>query len=243
MSYNKRVSLKLKTWMTYCCYKPIITIVLERMYNQLWHEKTVASELSLIRTDRGEMMWRSVKSIDLRKCKKQDCCIHARTGPHTRFDSLFCKVWGIDWRSRLDRCTSELKWKRGCKDFVAAVCDTLKLGEPYPGRTYTPPESLEQRTSKLAAASCELPRMMNRDSLWLSTGPPQLELFVDNQTVAGLLNAEQAVTNEFYLPIVSRIRLTCFDLYNNFFAHKAGFFPPAIGGRGNLMLLLTQFAT
>eukprot|EP00973_Karenia_brevis_P047070 6533470-Karenia_brevis.AAC.1 len=61
---------------------------------QLWHEKTVAKDLAIIRTDRPESNWQTIKDIDWRKRKRENFYVHARTGAHMNYDHLFCRVWG-----------------------------------------------------------------------------------------------------------------------------------------------------
>ena len=165
-----------------------------------------------------------MKDVGIGKRKREDCCVHTRPGPHVNFDSLFIKVWGSGWRAKLYACKHEKEWKQGCRAFVRSAYVALNLGsEPYPGREDPGAPSFTDNEKDVVAI--QLPRLMGRDSLWLQDVPAQLEFVVDNQALAGILNSELMVTNEFHLPVVSRIRDACYRLYQHYFSHKAGYFP------------------
>ena len=63
MLYFKRTTMRLDQWMGHCKYKQIHVAILERVFAQVWHERTVASQLAAIRTDRDLDVWEGVKDI------------------------------------------------------------------------------------------------------------------------------------------------------------------------------------
>ena len=152
-------------WMKVYQYKPMCTVTLERVHNQVWHERTVARELHIIRHERGELLWQTVKDIAVGKRKREDWCVHSRPGPHVHFDSLFCEVWGIHWRTKLDACRNGKGWRQGCKVFVCAAYEVLSLGsDPYQGHEHPIPQPGDADEEK-EINQLQLPRWMERYEL------------------------------------------------------------------------------
>ena len=68
-------------------------------------------------------------------------------------------------------------------------------------------------------------RQLNRDRTWqLGGSRPQLEFVVDNETVAGLMNAEIQIRNEHYESIIARMRQNLFTAFSDSFDYKGGYF-------------------
>ena len=150
--------------------------------------------------------------------------VHVRTGPHTSFDTLFCKVRGLHWRSEFDNTTTVKHWRMRTKEFVIDACRALSLPHPYPGNR-TPKNSIDFRKDSCGYV-LTLPKPMRRDTLWSSHGPTELEFVVDNKSVAGLANIETKISNEYYRPVVDRLRSGLKELYTSCFGFKGGFLPP-----------------
>ena len=72
----------------------------------------------------------------------------------------------------------------------------------------------------------EMPSLsrLKRDNLWVHSGSlPQLEFVVDNETVAGLMNVEVRVENEFYEPMIAGMRQNLFVAFPGSFDYKGGY--------------------
>eukprot|EP00959_Pyramimonas_sp_CCMP1952_P084683 1771093-Pyramimonas_sp.AAC.1 len=105
---------------------------MERLFRHVWHERTVAKQLSSIRRDRDLDIWESVKDIPSNK-RKREQLLHSKSGPQLQFSTLFARVWDVHWRARLDSCRDESEWYSHMKDFVRLACDKLNLPQPHPG--------------------------------------------------------------------------------------------------------------
>ena len=128
MFFNKRCADKLQRWFAIYSYKPMHTCILERVYRQVWHERTTASEIRAVRVDRGHLFWGAIKDVSYKKRQRHGAAMHSRAGPHGSFDGLFFKAWGAFWRDRLHECTQERACSDGCEEFVKEAC--LQLGLP-----------------------------------------------------------------------------------------------------------------
>ncbi len=51
MNYNQRVASRLQGWMTFCRFKPIHVVIIERFFVQAWHERNVGSAAARVRRD------------------------------------------------------------------------------------------------------------------------------------------------------------------------------------------------
>ena len=68
---------------------------------------------------------------------------------------------------------------------------------------------------------------MQWDKIWKRGLPrQQLELVVDNQTLANLANGEASVSNEYYRAPLDRIRMRLLYLFQHVFDYKADFLDP-----------------
>lgn len=199
--------------------------VLERLYTQVWHERTVAGTLMLVRTDRGELHWGAVRDISSQKRRRLEGPVHARSGPYLDFDNIFSMVWGCDWRNHLLSCPDYTTWKQGRRGFVEKCCLLHGLPAPYPG---TPSMGLQVDAGRMDAEKDTIPREMTlpktlfKHSMWLTTGPTKLEFIVDNETLAGLANLELAVSNPVHYRQVCNIRSGLKGLFSGGFRGKSG---------------------
>ena len=228
MLYFTRTAARLQQWMSYCKYKQIHVAILGRVFMQVWHERTVASQLAAIRCDRDLDIWEGVKDLPGSKRKREDGILHARSGPQgPQFSTLFATVWDIHWRQRLDQCADLGEWRSMKRGFVCDVCKVLNLPEPFEGY-FTHVENMTVERVPTAASQRVMPslRRLKRDGLWLAMAArPQLEFVVDNETVSDLMNLEARVANEFYAPMVARMRENTFTDFAQHFEYKAGFLP------------------
>jgi hypothetical protein len=215
MLYFKRTALRLEQWMSHCRYKQIHVAILERVFAQVWHERTVATLLAAIRSDRDLNVWEGVKDLPGAKRKREDGIVHSRTGPQQQFSTLFAAVWDVHWRHRLEQCADLIEWRSMKRAFVVQACDVFKLPKPFEGYL-----TISERPTKARMVSTEghhvMPtlRPLKRDGLWLHNSErPQLEFIVDNETVAGLMNLEARVENQFYAPMVARMRQNVCDVF------------------------------
>jgi hypothetical protein len=133
MLYFKRTVIRLDQWMGHCKYKQIHVAILERVFAQVWHERTVAIQLAAIRTDRDLDVWEGVKDIAGAKRKREDGIVHSMTGPQLQLSTLFAAVWGIHWRQYLTSCDSIAHWRSMKRSFVIQACECFKLPRPYEG--------------------------------------------------------------------------------------------------------------
>ena len=75
--------------------------------------------------------------------------------------------------------------------------------------------------------SLTVPRLLERDKIWSRALPRlQLEIVVDNQTLADVANGISGVTNDFYKQPFDRIRGRLLRLYEFEFDYKASFLEP-----------------
>jgi hypothetical protein len=225
MLYFNRTVVRLDQWMGHCKYKQIHVAILERVFAQVWHERTVATQLAAIRTDRDLDVWEGVKDIAGAKRKREDGIVHSKTGPQLQFSTLFAAVWGIHWRQYLTSCDSIAQWRSMKRSFVIQACECFKLPRPYEG--YSKDSEVVQQDRAMKNTGRDMPelRRLQRDEHWMNNSErPQLEFIVDNETVANLMNLEAKVENEYYEPMVSRMRLNIYEVFMNYFEYKGGFF-------------------
>ena len=172
MQFNRRVAARLRNWMGYFKYKPIVTHILERVYLQVWHERTTAVSLQRVRVDRGAEIWAFMREVGSRKRAREGCGVHARPGAHLSFDALFVSVYGLGWRRRLQDCSDVTAWRAGCRQFVRDVCKLHALGDPYPGGEPTfIPKEINSEAAAGISDDVEMPRQLKWDTLWTVNAP------------------------------------------------------------------------
>ena len=120
---------------------------------------------------------------------------------------------------------------RGRSNFTKDACRSLGLPIPAVVETLPIQSSLaEPKKAKMqewSIASVPMPIFLKRDQIWkLGLLKPQLELVVDNQTLAAIANGVASVTNEFYRAPLDRIRQRLYLLYHRHFDYKGGFLDP-----------------
>ena len=129
MGYNMRTARKIDDRMAHFKYKQIHIAILERLFIHIWHERTVAQQMAAVRRDRDLDIWEAVKDA-LSSKRKLEEFLHGRQGPQLQFSTLFGKVWGVDWWTRLDNCVDFSAWKSQQKPFVMEACRILRLPKP-----------------------------------------------------------------------------------------------------------------
>lgn len=120
---------------------------------------------------------------------------------------------------------------RGRKQFSKDACTALGL--PYPS---TDPTSglvhcalLAKKTRTVEWNIGSVPRFASlpRDDLWLmGMSRPQLEIVVDNQTLAEVANGTAGISNELYRAPLNRIRENLHHLFSHRFGYKGDFLDP-----------------
>ena len=104
----------------------------------------------------------------------------------------------------------------------------MKLPPPYPDTVKAKSACLVQAQSDgTAQYILQEPKKLLRDTLWSSDIAGELEFVVDNQSVASLANIESRVSNEFYRPVIERVREGLRVAYSGAFRYKAGHLSPA----------------
>ena len=148
-----------------------------------------------------------------------------------QFSTLFAKVWGMDWRSRLLACSDISEWRSLRTVFVTEACRVMRLPEPLAvsGLSARLPtgDARANRDALNGANYSHLPApaYLQRDQSWLpSTSRPQLEFVVDNLVVAQLMNLETRVDNPVYEDDIGKMRNNVFIAYTSFFDYKAGYY-------------------
>ena len=161
--------------------------------------------------------------LDIPKQKRRNMAgpVHARPGPYLAFDKIFVDTLGPEWRQDLENCPDYDTWKRGCKAFVLQCCISLGLPVPYPGNQH-----IHMKGDSESVHYLELPRQLQRDTLWLVDGTPQLEFVVDNESLASLANIEISVVNPLYLTDVHRIRQGLLNIFETVFWPKGSYMNP-----------------
>ena len=224
MQYFQRTVRKLDNWMSHCRYKQIHVAILERVFSQVWHERTVAQQTAAIRAERDLDFWEAIKDLPTQQRKKEGL-LHSSSGPQLHFSGIFAKVWGAHWRSRIHSCANQLTWKASKKDFVVEACSALNL--PAPGQWYlAEPACDDQKPAKEDVSETWLPEpiCLKRDQLWdVRPGRPQLEFVVDNQAIAQLMNLEVRSDNSAYEEDAARMRTNTYLAYSRHFDYKGGY--------------------
>ena len=179
MQYNRRTASRITQWMTYCKVKPIHVAILERLYTQLWHTRTVAKQLAAIRDDRNLEWWELAKHETVYKRRRGNDGVHVRPGHQEHFDDIFNLVWGMGWQCRLVGCKSAQDWKAGRSGFVLDACRALGLPELPPFYTRSEGHRPDAAPEAMSLADMVVPTRLQRDSLWLlCSDRPQLEFVV-----------------------------------------------------------------
>ena len=229
-SYNARTVAKLEQWIKNCSFKPIHICILERVFASAWREKDTSALAADIRRDRDARWWATISALPQSE-RSHEQVMHRRSGPPEDADRLFVMSWGEDWRRRLEATPTKQDWLQGRGAFVKQTCRDVGLRHGQIDATGRVDETDElngrSKYDGRHTDDLQLPTPLRRDELWdKNMDTMQLEFVVDNQLVAALANMEARCTNDFYRPVVLRIRSRIRRLMQHSFACKAVFLQP-----------------
>ena len=147
--------------------------------------------------------------------------------------------------SSLAEFSNSHEWRSLKRGFVCDACDVFKLPKPFDGYLNHGTRVAKDRGSNMPSQG-EMPPLsrLKRDNLWVHSGSRlQLEFGVDNEKAAGLMNVEVRVENEFYEPMIARMRQSLFVAFLVALITKASTSLAMTGVRENTTSKRMQCAT
>ena len=182
----------------------------------MWRERTSAHTAAQIRSDRGRHWWEDMRDIP-RGWREHMGSVHAHPGPPKWGDVIFHETWGPDWRSRLASFTDREHWIAARTDFVKSACEKLGLPALQVAERTLPMQRKESTTS-WCMSGLPVPLQMARDGLWAKElAQLQLELVVDNESLANIANGISSVADEFYRAPLDRICSRLLPMFSKYY--------------------------
>ena len=116
-----------------------------------------------------------------------------------------CLVFGDDWRCLRETCNTLSEWMHYCPNFIDSLCTQWHLPQLPPPRCLEQVlDPLDKRLDHHDFTNCPALKLHESDHLW-DDGVRRLQIQVDNQTLADLVNGCAVLKEEEYRPAFIRI--------------------------------------
>ncbi len=150
------------------------------------------------------MWWQTWTAIETPAKRRKLGFQRAKSGQQRApWERPFVTAWGVDWRSRLEKCPTFCEWMHGYRGFAGSLCKEWGLPAVEETRPFGG-DVLVKVSLPTSIHDPPLLRPTSKETCW-DVGGPRLWIQTDNQQVARAFAGQSALQGDFLRPPCIRI--------------------------------------